>query len=101
MKNGKTLKDEKRRSIMMDNNDKELDRPFDEDILAAATERAKNYIIKTEPNEDLGFVGHAMKFPTVFADGKTGEECEDNVREAIVGAIATMIEMGREEFIPD
>ena len=79
----------------------ELNKPFDEDILASATERAKNYIIKIEPNEDLGFVGHAMKFPTVFGDGKTEEECKDNVREAIVGAIATMIEMGREEFIPD
>jgi predicted RNase H-like HicB family nuclease len=78
-----------------------LDRPFDEDVLAAATERAKNYIIKTEPNEDLGFVGHAMKFPTVFADGKTEEECRNSVREAIVASIATMIEMGQEEFIPD
>jgi len=79
----------------------DISKPFNEDILAAATERAKNYIIKIEPNEDLGFVGHSMKFPTVFGDGKTKEECRNNVREAIVAAISTMIEMGREEFIPD
>ena len=79
----------------------ELDKPFDEDILAVATERAKNYIIKVEPSEELGFVGHAMKFPTVFGDGKTREECRKNVREAIVAAVATMIEMGQEEWIPD
>jgi predicted RNase H-like HicB family nuclease len=81
--------------------EEELNRHFDEEVLAAATERAKNYLIKVEPNESLGFVGHAMKFPTVFGDGKTEEECRNNVREAIVASIATMIEMGQEEFIPD
>ena len=81
--------------------EEELNRHFDEVVLAAATETAKNYLIVVEPNEELGFVGHAMKFPPVFGDGKTEEECRNNVREAIVAAIATMIEMGREEFIPD
>ena len=80
---------------------KAISKPFDADILAAATERAKNYVIVVEPSEELGFVGHGMKFPTVFGDGKTEEECRDSVREAITGAIAAMIEMGREEFIPD
>lgn len=79
----------------------ELNRPFDEAILKKASEMAENYIIKVEPNESLGFVGHGMKFPTVFGDGKTEEECRENAKEAIVAAIATMIEMGHEEFIPD
>jgi predicted RNase H-like HicB family nuclease len=81
--------------------EEELNKPFDEDVLASATERAKNYVIVVEPNDELGFVGHGMKFPTVFADGKTEEECRNSVREAIVASIATMIEMGQEEFIPD
>lgn len=79
----------------------ELNSPFAADLLFAASVMAENYIIKTEPNESLGFVGHGMKFPTVFGDGKTEEECRKNVREAIVAAIATMSEMGREDFIPD
>lgn len=73
-------------------NDKIIDKPFDKDILKKASKIAENYIIKIEPNKDLGFVGHGMKFPTVFGDGKTKEECIKNVREAITITIAYMLE---------
>jgi len=78
-----------------------LSTPFSEDILKKASEIANNYHIIIEENECLGFVGHAGKFPTVFGDGKTREECEKNVREATIIAVAYMLENGREEFIPE
>jgi hypothetical protein len=47
--------------------EEELNRHFDEEVFAVATETAKNYIIKIELDESLGFVGQAMKFPTIFS----------------------------------
>jgi predicted RNase H-like HicB family nuclease len=63
--------------------------------MARAKEIAAGYKIILEADEDVGFVGHALELPTVFADGPTPTECVMAVREALAAAVATMIEMGQ------
>jgi len=55
----------------------------------------ERYRIVLEPDDTLGFVGSSIEMPTVFADGKTAEECVHATREALSIAVATMLEMGK------
>lgn len=71
-----------------------IDRPFDPAVLAQAREVASRYRIVLEPNDELGFMGNSIEMPHVWGDGKTPDACVRETREAIVSAIATMLEMG-------
>jgi len=56
---------------------------------------ASDYRIILERNERLGFIGSSVELPTVFADAKTPDKCYKATQEALMVAIATMIERGQ------
>src|SRR6266550_4297393 len=71
-----------------------LDRPFDPGILDQARQLAFQYRLILEPHEELGFMGTSIEMPLVFGDGLTPDTCVQETREALVSAIATMLENG-------
>jgi predicted RNase H-like HicB family nuclease len=73
---------------------KVIDRPFDRKILRQAILLAQQYRLILEPESELGYVGHAIEMPNVFADGATPDACVRNTQQALTAAIATMIEAG-------
>jgi predicted RNase H-like HicB family nuclease len=72
-----------------------LDRPFDPKNLSKARRLACQYRIILAPDEELGFIGYSLELPNVFADGPDPEACVTEVREALTGVIAFMLEEGR------
>lgn len=54
-----------------------------------------DYRIILERNDRLGFIGSAVELPTVFADAGTPEQCYRATQEALMVAVATMIESGQ------
>jgi predicted RNase H-like HicB family nuclease len=70
------------------------DRPFAAAVLRQAKDLARKYRLIHEPNEDLGFMGTSIEMPLVFGDGRTPDACVHETREALVSAIATMLENG-------
>ena len=74
---------------------KNLERPFKESVLRKAKRIVADYRIIIERNERLGFIGSSVELPTVFADGKTNDKCYRAAQEALIVAVATMIECGQ------
>jgi predicted RNase H-like HicB family nuclease len=74
---------------------KALNKPFKESIVRKAKKIVADYRIILERNERLGFIGTSVEIPTVFADAKTPEKCYKAVQEALMVAVATMIECGQ------
>ena len=74
---------------------KVLYKPFKESIVRKAKKIAADYRIILERNERLGFIGSSVEIPTVFADAKTPEQCYKATQEALMVAVATMIECGQ------
>lgn len=72
-----------------------LNRPFKNSVLRKAKKIADEYRITIERNEGLDFIGSSVEMPTVFADAKTPEQCYKATQEALMVAIATMIECGQ------
>ena len=72
-----------------------MDRPFDEALWEKAAEITGQYRITIEENKQLGFMGSSIEMPTVFADGKTIEECYQTIHEALTVAAGTLLEMGK------
>lgn len=70
-------------------------RPFDQDILRRAEQIARHYRVMLEHDDDAGWVGSGVELPTVFGGGKTPDECVENTREALVAAVAHMLELGQ------
>ena len=54
-----------------------------------------DYRIILERNERLGFIGSSVEIPTVYADAKTPEKCYRATQDALMAAVATMIECGQ------
>ncbi len=79
---------------------KALDRPFEAAVLRRAQRIAKQYRLVLEPDDEVGFVGHAVELPNVFADGRTANECVRATREALTAAVATMLEAGQRPPAP-
>ena len=71
------------------------DRPFEESVLRRARKIVENYSIVFKKDDQLGYIGNAIELPMVFADGKTVTQCYEATKEALVVAVATMIECGR------
>lgn len=59
-----------------------------------AREIARAYRLVLQPSERLGYVGHTVEVPTVFADGPTPERCVKAVIEAQTGYVAMLLEAG-------
>ena len=74
---------------------KALNKPFKESIVRKAGKIVADYRIILERNERLGFIGSSVELPTVFADAKTPEQCYKAVQDALMVAVATMIECGQ------
>ena len=74
---------------------KSLSKPFKESIVRKARKIVADYRIILERNERLGFIGSSVELPTVFADAKTPEKCYKAVQDALMVAVATMIECGQ------
>ena len=71
-----------------------IDRKFSKEDVQTAKELTRDYCIVIDSNDDLGFVGHCKEMPHVMNDGKTHDECRDNVIEAIQVVICYMLEAG-------
>ncbi|HUT46590.1 MAG TPA: type II toxin-antitoxin system HicB family antitoxin [Sedimentisphaerales bacterium] len=74
---------------------KSLSKPFKESIVRKARKIVADYRIILERNERLGFIGSSVELPTVFADAKTPEQCYKATQDALMVAVATMIECGQ------
>ena len=68
---------------------------FKASVLRKAKKMAADYRIVLEKNERLGFIGSSVELPTVFADAKTPDKCYKATQEALMVAVATMIECGQ------
>jgi len=68
---------------------------FDPAVLKRAGNIAAGYRLVLEPNDELGYIGSSVEIPTVFADGKTPDECVRATGEALTVAVATMLESGQ------
>ncbi len=79
---------------------KAIDAPFDAAVLKRARTIAEQYRLVIERNEDGGFVGHALEFPTAMGDGANIAECARAVIESLMAAIATMLEAGEKPPLP-
>ncbi len=79
---------------------KKLNAPFAENILHKAQKIAGSYRIIMDKNENLGFVANSVELPTVFADGKTPDECYKAIEKALTVAVATMLEVGQKPPVP-
>jgi predicted RNase H-like HicB family nuclease len=71
-----------------------LDRPFEPYLVERAKEIARRYRIVLESCDDCSYLGSALEMPTVFADGKTPDECVAETREALTAAVAYLLEKG-------
>lgn len=72
-----------------------LDKPFKESVLSKAKKLVSDYKIILEKNDRLGFIGSSVELPTVFVDARTPEKCYESVQDALMVAVATMIECGQ------
>ncbi|MBA7619081.1 hypothetical protein ES703_26413 [subsurface metagenome] len=72
-----------------------LDKPFKNSVLRKAKKIVSYYRITIEKNDRLGFIGSSVELPTVFADAKTPEKCYRVAEDALMVAVATMIECGQ------
>jgi len=72
---------------------KAIDRPINAETLRRANDTAQRYqIILT--HEEGHWFGRGLELPQVFGDGKTANQCIENVREALGGAVAYLLEEG-------
>jgi len=78
---------------------KAVDRPFSAEILGKAKQLAAQYqVILT--CEEGHWYGRGLEMPHVFGDGKTAGQCVENVREALTGAVAYLLEEGQHAPAP-
>jgi len=73
----------------------DLRRALKTSVLRKAKKIVADYRITLERNERLGFIGSSVELPTVFADAKTPDKCYKATEEALMVAVATMIECGQ------
>ena len=89
------LRDSKRPSKESSKSVKLQNDRFSARILCKAEKTASQYKVILEKNDRLGFIGTSVEFPTVYADGKTADECYRATQEALMFGVALMIESGR------
>ena len=82
------------RSRNVTDRSKGIDRPFDRGVLTRARAIAGRYKIMIEV-EDGHWYGHGLEMRTVFGDGRTVQAAVGDTREALVTAVAHLIEKGQ------
>jgi predicted RNase H-like HicB family nuclease len=70
-----------------------LNNPFSAKVLAEAKEIARHYQVILHCEEGTWF-GRGLEMPQVFGDGTSVNRCMENTREALIGAVALMLESG-------
>lgn len=75
-------------------------KPFKTSILRQAKKIVADYRIILERNDRLGYIGSSVEIPTVFADGETPDKCYRATQEALMVAVATMVESGQKPPAP-
>jgi predicted RNase H-like HicB family nuclease len=76
-----------------------LDRPFPPDVLKEAKRIAGQYQVILSCEEGHWYA-RGLELPHVFADGKTVNQCMEDAREALCGAVALMLEEGQRPPAP-
>lgn len=76
-----------------------IDRPFAPDVLSRAEAIAEQYqvILSREAGH---WYGRGLELPNVFGDGVSAEKCVNATRDAMVGAVAFLIEQGQQPPMP-
>lgn len=72
----------------------DLKRSFSASVLSRAEKIANTYRLVFEPDPDCGYLGRSVEMPFVMGDGKTIQSCAKRTIEALVAAIATLLEAG-------
>jgi predicted RNase H-like HicB family nuclease len=54
------------------------------------------YTLVIEPDPQIGYVGWAKEFPTVFADGPTPEDCMSALKFCLESSLGAMLDEGME-----
>jgi predicted RNase H-like HicB family nuclease len=70
---------------------KAIDRPFAADVLAKARKVVDEYQVIVHREEGRWY-GRGLEMPLVFGDGATVEACVKDTREALLGAVAYLLE---------
>jgi predicted RNase H-like HicB family nuclease len=78
---------------------KAVDRPFAPELLSEAEKIAKQYQVILS-HEDDEWYGRGLELPHVFGDGRTPAECIASTREALVGAVAFLLEQAQRPPTP-
>jgi predicted RNase H-like HicB family nuclease len=81
--------------MKMKKNPTDLKKTLKGNVLRKAKKVSDAYCITIEKNDRLGYIGSAVELPTVFADAKTPEACYKATQEALMVAVATMLECGQ------
>jgi len=69
--------------------------PFSPTILEKARALANEYRILLAPVEGGGFAGHCVEVPTVWAKGRTADECVEATLRRASMVVAYLLEQGR------
>jgi predicted RNase H-like HicB family nuclease len=78
---------------------KSVDRPFASEILSKARQLVEQYQVILR-FEDSDWYGRGLELSHVFGDGKTPEDCVNSTREALIGAVAYMLEQDQRPPTP-
>ena len=73
---------------------RDLKAPFERGVLEAAKRIADAYDLILR-HEDREWYGHALEYPEAMGDGKTVDACVRATRQALLVAVATMLEAGQ------
>jgi predicted RNase H-like HicB family nuclease len=76
-----------------------IDRPFAADVLRRAAELARQYQVVLESSDGEWF-GRGLELPGAMGDGKTPDKCVAATRDAMVSAVASMLEDGERPPTP-
>lgn len=78
---------------------KTLDGPFSAQVLGKAKRIAAKYQTVVHC-EDGHWYGRGLELPRVFGDGKTANQCIQDTQEALCGAVACLLEQGKNPPAP-
>lgn len=78
---------------------KDISAPFSKAILAAAKRIVEKYDLVLRM-EDGQWYGRALEYPEAMGDGKTVQRCVAATRDALLAAVATMLEAGQTPPVP-
>ena len=76
-----------------------IERPFSAQVLKQAKAIVAEYQVILHCEAEHWY-GRGLELPHVFGDGKTADQCIEDTREALCGAVACMLEQGQRPPTP-